>query len=350
MCVKKLMQNNMKESLIMIGNDRLIFDRNSAVAKRQIEYAKDFSEVHIIVFTNKHYHEIALSHNVWVYPTRSLSKLFYVTDAINLAKFIIKNKKITKITTQDPWLAGMVGVSLKKDNNINLEIQIHGDIGSEYFAKNAKNKFLKLLALSNIPKADHIRVVSNNIKTYLTRSLNIDEAKIEIRPIIINTDLIKVQPIDPAYDLHKKYRQFSKIILMSSRLEKEKNIKLAIESVKYLVSKEQTLTAGLIIVGDGSQKNSLEKYVRACNLEKYIVFEPWIEFQKLISYYKTCDIFLSTSDYEGYGMTFVEANAAGAQIVSTDVGIAKEIGAAIVNRIPEEISETILTLLEAKKN
>lgn len=50
----------------------------------------------------------------------------------------------------------------------------------------------------------------------------------------------------------------------------------------------------------------------------------------LIPYYKGCDIFLVTSWYEGYGMVFKEAQAAGCRIVSTDVGIAREVGAEIV--------------------
>jgi putative flippase GtrA len=55
--------------------------------------------------------------------------------------------------------------------------------------------------------------------------------------------------------------------------------------------------------------------------------EPWCDDPA--SYYKTADCFLITSDYEGYGMTIVEALAAGCPVVSTDVGIAKEAGASI---------------------
>ena len=36
----------------MISTDRLIFDEKSDVRARQIEYAKDYDEVHIVIFQN----------------------------------------------------------------------------------------------------------------------------------------------------------------------------------------------------------------------------------------------------------------------------------------------------------
>lgn len=330
----------------MIGNDRMIFSKDSPVAKRQIEYAKNFSEVHIVVLCSRGFQEISLGDNVWIYPTNSISKMFYVNDAINLAKFIAKRRNVSMITTQDPWFTALIGLSVKKSMNVKLEIQVHGDIGSKYFNRSLKNKFLKLLALSNLPKADHIRVVSSKIKSYLVDSLNIEENKIEVRPIQIDKTRIENIIVEPQNDLHKKYTQFDKVILMASRLEPEKNVQLALESMKY-VAKEHS-SYGMIIVGSGSCVEKLKAFVQRNNLRNNVIFESWAEFEKLIMYYKTCDLFLSTSDYEGYGMTFVEAKTVGVKIISTDVGVAREVGATIVDRDPKEISKSIISLMEER--
>jgi glycosyltransferase involved in cell wall biosynthesis len=80
------------------------------------------------------------------------------------------------------------------------------------------------------------------------------------------------------------------------------------------------------------------------NLSEKVLFEGWKT--DTVSYYKGSDALLVTSWYEGYGMVFKEAEAAGLKIVSTDVGIAKEIGARIVDWSPEKIAEGIIEVLK----
>src|SRR6185295_19206487 len=87
-----------KGRLLMISTDRSIFDVGSAVAIRQVEYAKDWEEVHIIVASDKSVKEIHIAPNVWVYPTRSILKTLYPLGAIRLGRFIVERRKITNIT------------------------------------------------------------------------------------------------------------------------------------------------------------------------------------------------------------------------------------------------------------
>ena len=61
--------------VISIGTDRKLFEANSAVRQRQIEYGKMFDELHIIVFTKRIINcesKIKLSENVFVYSTNSV--------------------------------------------------------------------------------------------------------------------------------------------------------------------------------------------------------------------------------------------------------------------------------------
>ena len=326
----------------MISTDRKIFEDGSAVRTRQIEYARNWDEVHIIVFTNKtmNFSESGLSSNCFVYPTNSSVKIKYPFDAIHLGQFIIEKRGITNITCQDPFLTAVAGVSLKKNNDVKLEIQLHTDIGSSNYAKSIGNRIRKALALSYLPKADSVRVVSNRIKDYLIGTLNIEQSKITMRPVTVDIECIRNAPIIETADLHKKYPQFNKIILMASRLEKEKNIDFAIRAFAKVIKKMPK--TGLVIVGDGSETSKILSTVSKLGIETSVIVEPWANKETLVSYYKTANVFLNTSFFEGYGMALVEAKAAGCKIISTDVGVAKEVGAVIVGYNDTEVADAII--------
>jgi glycosyltransferase involved in cell wall biosynthesis len=321
--------------LLMIGSDRKIFERGSAVALRQIEYAKQYEEVHIVVFANKQFKESVLGPNIWLYPTRSSSRWMYIFDALKLGRFVVEKRGITDVTCQDPFETGLVGALIKNREPVSLELQLHTDAGSSYFQKfTLLNRIRTSISRYTFARADTVRVVSERLKTYVSKYVSPE--KITVRPIIVDVEKIKNAPI--TVDLHKKYPQFSKIVLMASRLEKEKNIEMAIGAWKMVL--EKVPTAGLVIVGAGSEEGRLKSLVTRNRMQNSIIFEGWQN--DIGTYYKTCDCFLVTSFYEGYGMTFVEAHAARTPIVSTDVGIADEVQAEIVEYTPNDIARGII--------
>lgn len=322
----------------MISMDRNIFDTNSAVAQRQLEYAKKYEEVHIVIFTKKGFKEGTLGSNIFLYPTNSSSRWLYIFDALKLGRFIVERRKVGDVTCDNPFETGLVGALIKNRHPVSLELQIHTDIGSPYFQHfNFLNRLRTLISKYTLRHADHIRVVSYRIQEYL--STFIEPSRIEVRPIAINVERFKNPPITT--DLHAKYPQFSKIILMVSRLEPEKNVEMALDAFKIVLQKIPT--AGLVIIGSGSLENSLIKKVVDLGISKSVIFAGRTEDTP--SYYKTADVFLSTSWYEGYGVVFKEAEAAGTKIVSTNVGIVSETGATIVDWTPESIAQGITGII-----
>lgn len=280
--------------LLMISNDKKILNPQSNVAKRQVEYAKKYEEVHILLRGPKK--EISLSQNLWVY-----SRLW----RYNLGRFLIEKRGLTHITCQDPFENGLIGVLLKKRTNVFLELQLHTDL-------DAQNWFRRFLAKYNLAFADHVRVVSNRLKEQVSRY--VDKTKIEVRPIFVDIEKIKNAPKIP----HEK-----KTLLCISRLEPEKQVHMAIKAMRSIKDAE------LKIVGDGSQRKKLEKLAEGLP----VTFYGWTE--ETIPFYKSADIFINTSKYEGYGMTLVEAQAAGLKILSTDVGVAREVGAIIIKSVED---------------
>ncbi len=325
---------------IMISTDRLIFSEKSAVRARMMEQSKMYKELHIIVFSKQKHNIEKISVNGTIYSTNSFSKIGFIFDAYKIAKKIIKNinKEIPiLITCQDIFATAIVGrFLLRLRKGIELLLQIHGDIFSENFAKHSfLNKIIIFGSRFTLPYADNIRVVSNKIADSLVKK-GIDKDKIILKPIYVDTDFLRNSI--PKFDLHQKFNQFSKIIIMVSRLESEKNIDGALRAFALVLNKIPK--AGLVIVGSGGELAKLKKLSYNLGIQNSVIFEGWQT--DLISYYKTCDLLLVTSWYEGYGMILKEAESVGCKIVSTDVGIAREVKADIVDWKYESIAEKII--------
>ena len=341
-------KNDSTFSVLMIGTERKIFEEGTWARERILEYSSLIDNLHIIILTTNLKLEFQKIGNAFLHPTRSLSRWFYVFDAVRIGKKIIDEKGQWVIVTQDPFEAGLAGFLIKKKPGVELQIQVHGDFLSPYFAReSALNKIRLLLAKFLLPKADGIRVVSERIKSsIISKFQNIQISKIAVLPIFV--DVKKIQEGLIKINLHEKYPQFDFIILMASRLAKVKNIDLAIEAMPEVIHKHPG--TGLIIVGEGREEKNLRLKVKNLKLFDNIIFEPWNN--DLSSYYKTADLFLSTSNHEGYGMTSVEAMAGGCPLVMTDVGCAQELvknennGLIIPVGGKEELVKAILKITE----
>lgn len=310
--------------VLMFSTDNLILRSDSESQKRMLEYAGLFKELHIIVYAKNKIQPIKKG-NLFIYSTATVFKPFYFCQAYKIAKKIIISGDIKDfvISCQDPFETGLVGWFLKLKFKLKLQIQIHTDIFSVYFRNESiKNKTRFYLTEFILPKADIIRVVSDRIKNSLVVNYQQLAAKIYVLSIFVDVDKIKFSEIK--IDLHKKYPEADYIIFMASRVTKEKNIGLAMEAMVEINKKFSK--AMLLVVGNGPEKEKLK--IKSEKLKANIVFESYTD--DLASYYKTADIFLLTSDYEGYGRTIVEAMTVGLPVVMTDVGLA---GKTLINDV-----------------
>jgi len=312
--------------VLMISTDEKILEEGSSVSARMKEYGTLFSELHIVVLSKKRPGREArqmVSDTVFAYPTNSRSKLSYVCDAKKIGARIIQDLKLSLndsvITTQDPFETGIVGRKLSRLFSIPLHVQIHTDFMSPYFrGANFLNRIRICLSRKTLLRAKAVRAVSERIKISLSSDI---QAKTSVLPIYADVVGIKNAPV--ADNLRKKYPQFGKIILMASRLTKEKDFRTALRANASEAFARQGV--GLVIVGSGPEEGNIQSLIQELGIADKVIMESWADHATLISYMKTCDVFLSTSLFEGYGLSMLEAHAAGATIVATDAGIAGEL-------------------------
>ena len=315
----------------MFSSDSNILKSDSAVAQRIIAYSAEYDSLDIILLNTKTGagKGLPLDAKVSVFATNALVKVFAPIKAFFLcAKLIFGGDfKIDKtlIIAQDPFEIGLSAFMIHLFTKIPLELQLHTDVLSPYFVSHTfKNRVRTYIARCLIPQADKVRVVSNKIKEGLIVELKIPAEKIEVRPVQIS---VRNEMGSVGVSVRQKYPGCDKYILMVSRLTSEKNYFFALDVVKELVS-SSSLKIALVIVGDGPLKAILESRVSQLGLGDKVKFEGWQE--NMFSYYRSADVLFHAALYEGYGMVLKEAEQAGLQVISSDVGIAREIANARV--------------------
>lgn len=74
-------------------------------------------------------------------------------------------------------------------------------------------------------------------------------------------------------------------------------------------------TAQLLIVGDGPARETLENQVQDAGLTAHVQFTGEIDNDEVYNYYQMADLFVSASNSESQGLTYIEALAAGLKTV-----------------------------------
>jgi len=98
-----------------------------------------------------------------------------------------------------------------------------------------------------------------------------------------------------------------KVLLSVGRLAKEKNL----EEILFYLSKTEQKNVTLLIVGDGPNRENLEQYAKTLGIRNHVIFVGMICPTEISAYYQIGDVFVSASNSETQGLTYVEALANG---------------------------------------
>lgn len=107
--------------------------------------------------------------------------------------------------------------------------------------------------------------------------------------------------------------RIGKRVLAVGKLKKEKNFPFLISTFAELIAGREAILA---IVGEGNERARLETAIRDHGLESRVLL-PGLSLTPG-DWYKGADLFVLSSDYEGFGIVLVEAMHFGLPVVSTD--------------------------------
>lgn len=110
----------------------------------------------------------------------------------------------------------------------------------------------------------------------------------------------------------------STVLLSVSRLVKKNGLKDLIRAVMLLREKHPNIQ--LVVVGEGSERKELEKYIQRLECGEYVHLAGDVSHDTVLRYYQIADVFARPSYSEGLGSVFLEAMGAGLPVVATPVG------------------------------
>lgn len=264
---------------------------------------------------------------------------------------IARQLKLDVIHTQTEFSLGFIGKHVAKQMGI-PHIHTYHTMYEDYLHYIAGGKLLRpshVAALSRYfcNQADGVVAPSKRVEDQL-RGYEV-YSKIGIIPTGVN--LSKFKPVTDGHDIRQELQlaEDQPIILSLSRLSEEKNIMAVINAMPdVLVSRPD---ARLVIVGDGPQREELEKAVSDLAISEAVIFTGEKQSHDVPNYYTQADVFVSASESESQGLTYIEAIACKTAIVAkknaytdTLVGPNSELGTLIV--ADEELAQGVLKELQ----
>ena len=290
----------------MLSTDAKIFAPGSA-RERITSYGTIVDSLTLVIFSMGSPERINLAQNVIAIRIGGGNKFIVFARGILILLKETKLRAYDVVSSQDPFAIGLAALMVSYLRSIPLQIQVHTDCFSRAYRSESIRRFLEaFIARWVVSRASCVRVVSKRIARSVA---SMTLAPLSILPIL-------VQPARAVLSVPAPHSGKYITFLVVSRLTKEKQLGIAIEAIARVP------LAGLIVVGDGSERNRLEKKVAELALSDRVQFVGWKDDRA--SSYQHADCFIQTSRYEGYGMALVEAALYALPLISTDVGVVGE--------------------------
>lgn len=152
--------------------------------------------------------------------------------------------------------------------------------------------------------------------------------------------------------IRKKLSLSGEVIVSSGRLVPWKGM---VEVVSMMPDILKSIpTAYLVIIGDGPERERIEKEISKLKLEDHVRLTGRLSQDELFEYIKAADVFVLNTAYEGLSHLILETMSIGTPVVTTDVGGNPEViehgrsGALLTPNDKESFVEAIVGFLSER--
>jgi len=241
-----------------------------------------------------------------------LSMLAYVPAAIIRGLSLVRRENFDIINTHFVVPTGPVGHALSRIGRIPNVLSIHGgDIFDPSKRLSPHRHFLlRLVVRSLVRQADRVVAQSNNTIANLHRYYT-DDIPTALIPLGIE------EP--PRSDVTRQELGFNDrdvLLVTVGRLVARKRV----EQLFDLLARIDQEHVKLVIIGSGPEMERLKNLATRQGVENRVYWMGFVPEPTKQQILQNSDIFVSTSEHEGFGLVFVEAMAYGLPVVCYDNG------------------------------
>lgn len=234
------------------------------------------------------------------------------------------SKVIKRINPDIIHIHGLGPSSLSFINSVaklgkSMIIILHGinsldeNIPISSYEREFEQKILKFLSQKNNV---YITYISSGISKIITNNFKITQKdRFFLVPNGVNCNKFALN-IDKK-EIKKKYRLpiNKKILLNVNSLGKRKNQIFILETLNNM-NLEVKNNIILYLIGEGTERENLENYIRSYELEENVKLLGFKEEKELVEYYNMADLSVITSTSEGFGLPMIESFAAGVPVLT----------------------------------
>lgn len=281
--------------------------------------------IDIKILTDQNYKKIKdkiNEHDLIVNPSIELGKIFsqfsFSPILWNQTKKQITDFNPDIINIQEQLLVSYQVLKFAKKNNYLTLTSMHGDpykfraqnFPFSLFVKEGSlfNKFLRNYQFNMLKESDYITVPSHYYQKLINLSLH-EKSFVISSPV--SSYFFKKIVVKP--------KVINKLITVS-RLAGEKHVDVLIDMMQYLKDRFQ-----LTIMGEGIDKQYLINKVKKLKLESVVKFIGWVSKKQLSEFLRNNHLFLSASNFETFGLTYIEALASMLPCIVYDYPVSREI-------------------------
>lgn len=266
---------------------------------------------------------------------------------------VAREVKLDIVHTQTEFALGMIGKYVAHQLKIPaihtyhtmyedyLHYVLNGHLLRPYHVKQFTNVYLKNM--------DGVIAPSKRVEALLKRY----RVDIPMRVIPTGVDVNSLNK-SPNNDMRQELGipADAPVLLTLSRVAEEKKIDRILNAMPEII--DEFPETRLVIAGDGPDMEVLQEQVERLTLEDNVIFTGDVPHDDVGSYYKMADLFVSASDTETQGLTYIEALASGTKCVVYDTDYTEHVFdddefGKVFNGPGEMLSEILFYLRQGRK-